>query len=161
MCGGYRNLRSARGINFAEKTMNTMDYTYHHLLPALVVLAVDYCGLLVAVLADLAAGVSKARRRGTPLTSKGFRASVDKFARYVLALFGMTAVDAVIIAVAICLQAGGDCEAFTVLPVVTSAGAAAMALIEVKSIFETEGEKNPVDEAAEMLRRLIDLINRK
>ncbi len=138
-----------------------MDYTYHHLLPALVVLAVDYCGLLVAVLADLAAGVSKARRNGQPLTSKGFRASVDKFARYVLALFGMTAVDAVLIAVALCLQAGGECEAFTLLPVVTSGGAAAMSLIEVKSIFESEGEKNPVDEAAHMLRRLLDLIDRK
>lgn len=150
--------RAGGGRNFAKNTV--MDYAYHHLIPALVVLAVDYCGLLVAVLADLAAGVSKARRRGEHLTSKGFRASVDKFARYVLALFGMTAADAVIIAVAACLQSGGDCESFTLLPVVTSCGAAAMSLIEVKSIFETEGEKNPVDEAADMLRKLMDIINK-
>ncbi len=137
-----------------------MNYVYEHLLPALVVLAVDYCGLLVAVVADLVAGISKARRKGVALTSKGFRASVDKFARYMLALLGMTAVDAVLIAVALCLQAGGDCVDFTLLPAVTSAGAAAMSLIEVKSIFETEGEKNPVDEMAVMLRRVLDLVNK-
>lgn len=129
------------------------------LLPALIVLAVDFCGVIAAILADLIAGIAKARRDRRKLTSSGFRRTVDKLSRYCLAMFGLAVVDAVIIAAVVCLNIQRPEGSFPVLPIFTSLGALGLTLIEVKSIFERTDEKGDMGRATRTIGHLLrDLV---
>lgn len=126
----------------------------------LVALAVEYAGVVLAVAADFLSGVAKARRAGVARTSAGYRRTFDKLARYLTALAGLTLVDAVILAAAVCVRATWS-AAFPLLPVMTTLGAVGMALVEAKSICERLEEKGDFHEAASLLKWLAKFLTSK
>lgn len=117
-------------------------------------LAADYAGVLIAVLADLRSGISKARRCGAPLTSRGFRATVDKAGRYYLTLFAMTAIDLMLVAAVLFLR---EFTRWNIppFPLFTTAGAIGLAIIELKSVMENTRSGSVLKDAAATLRQLL------
>ncbi|MDE6418699.1 MAG: phage holin family protein [Duncaniella sp.] len=121
-------------------------------------LAVEYTGVLAAVLADLLTGLMRARRTGIPLTSRGYRRSVDKTRSYLGALLGLTLVDAMVIAA---LRTHIDCGGSAPLvpfPYLSTFGAIGLCLIEVKSTLENSRHRPELSRAAELVRRLIAML---
>lgn len=123
------------------------------LLAALV--AVDYIGVLIAIAADLRSGISKAKRCGEKLTSRGFRATVDKAGGYYLTLFAMTAIDVMIVASVLFLRkfSGWNVPPF---PIFTTAGAVGLGVIELKSIMENTRSGDNLAEAARLIKSLLE-----
>ncbi|MDE6556577.1 MAG: hypothetical protein K2K55_06390 [Duncaniella sp.] len=122
------------------------------LLPVLLLVACDYGSVLFCVIADLISGIRKSRSKGTPCTSFGLRRTVDKLSRYYLTLFGLSAVDLMIVISMLILADKAPVPPF---PFLTSFGALCLALIEIKSILETADEKRDIRRtAAEILSRL-------
>ncbi len=119
-------------------------------------LLLDYFCVLLAVLADLVSGVRKAKIRGEKCTSSGLRRTVDKIGRYYLALFSMTIIDALLIASLHYLKSSGV-NLIPLFPYLTSFGAFALALIEVKSICERSDEKGDLRTT---VAQLLDLLTR-
>lgn len=120
----------------------------------LLLLAVCYAGVLLAILADLVAGLLRARRCGRPLTSGGLRRTVDKLTSYFTALFALTVVDSMIVAASLGLSACGA-TSFPPFPYLTTLGAIGICLIEVKSIMESSAHKIDLHQAARTLRNLL------
>lgn len=118
-------------------------------------IAIDYIGVLIAILADLRSGLRKARRTGDRLTSRGFRSTVDKAGRYYLTLFAMTAIDLMIVASVIFLRifSGLNLPPF---PVFTTVGAIGLGVIELKSIMENTRSGDNLRQAAKLLRTLMN-----
>lgn len=129
------------------------------LLLPLGVMAVDYVGVTAAVVADLRSGLARARRQGVPLTSRGYRRTLTKLATYLRVLAGLSAVDGMLMASALCLRLTGGPE-WPLLPVLTSLGSAGIALVEVKSMVENSGRKSAFEAAVDMLRRLAGAVKR-
>lgn len=145
-----------------------MIYTFlsenGHVAPSLTVLtvtlAVEYGGVVASVAADFVSGVAKARRAGVARTSRGYRRTFDKLARYLTALLGLSLADAVILAAVACVRGTGG-PALPLLPLLTSVGALGMVLVEAKSICETAEEKGDFHRAAELVERLIGFLMSK
>lgn len=119
-------------------------------------LLIYYTGVLAAILADLVSGLRKAKARGEKCTSSGLRRTVDKIGRYYIALFAMTVIDFMLMAALDSLAASGT-KLIPPFPYFTSLGALSLALIEVKSIFESSDEKGDMRRS---LRELLDLLTR-
>ena len=68
--------------------------TLKTLIWLVVMILVDYAAVITAIMIDFRSGVLRARRRGIPRTSKGYRRSVDKAARYLVTLLASSAIDA-------------------------------------------------------------------
>ena len=117
----------------------------------LLLLAVEYTAVLLSVLADLVAGIRKSLGEGGKCSSWGLRRTVDKLARYYVTLFAMTAIDGMIVAASLLL---GDDAPMRPFPVLTTFGAVALALIELKSILETTDEKQNLLRTLEALLRM-------
>ena len=64
--------------------------TLHTVTSLLIILFVQYAGVLLAVLADLVSGLRRARREEVRCTSRGLRRTVAKLSSYYLALFCKT-----------------------------------------------------------------------
>lgn len=118
-------------------------------------LLLDYLCVLVAILADLVSGLRKARRRGEKCTSSGLRRTVDKIWRYYLALLSMTLIDVILLASLSCFKAEGILDLIPIFPYLTTFGALALALIEVKSICEASDEKGDLRATAATLLSLL------
>lgn len=119
------------------------------------VLAADYAGVLAALLADLRSGISRARREGRPLTSRGYRDTVDKAGRYYITLFAMTAIDAMIVAAVFFLRHYTGMN-LPPLPLFTTAGAVGLGVIELKSIMENTRSGDSLKDATKVLKRLFE-----
>lgn len=117
----------------------------------LLLVAVEYTAVLLSVLADLVAGIRKSLGEGGKCSSWGLRRTVDKLARYYVTLFAMTAIDGMIVAASLLL---GDDAPMRPFPVLTTFGAVALALIELKSILETTDEKQNLLRTLEALLRM-------
>ncbi|MCF0218885.1 MAG: phage holin family protein [Muribaculaceae bacterium] len=130
------------------------------LLLPLGVMAVDYISVTAAVVADLRSGLKKARRKGEAITSRGYRQTLEKLGCYLSVLAGLTTVDAMLIAAAVCLRLTGG-YSLPLLPVLTSLGAIGIVLVEVKSIAENSGRKRSFAGAMRMVRRLAEVFNVK
>lgn len=117
----------------------------------LLLVAVEYTAVLLSVLADLVAGIRKSLGEGGKCSSWGLRRTVDKLARYYVTLFAMTAIDGMIVAASLLL---GDDAPMKPFPVLTTFGAVALALIELKSILETTDEKQNLLRTLEALLRM-------
>lgn len=115
-----------------------------------------YGGVLVAILADLVSGLRKAKARGEKCTSAGLRRTVDKIGRYYIALFSMTVIDFMLMAVLNSLAASGT-HLLPAFPYLTALGALALSLIEVKSIFESSDEKGDMRRS---LRELLEILTK-
>ncbi len=120
----------------------------------LALIAIDYTGVLAAILADLRSGLLKARRRGEKRTSRGLRRTVEKASRYYVTLFAMTVIDAMTIASLAYLRAVGAWS-LPLFPLFTTIGAVGLCVIELKSIYENSQEKGDYDMISRALRRMI------
>lgn len=130
---------------------------------AIALTAGEYLLVLFAILADLASGLRKARKRGEARRSKALRRTVEKAATYYNALAALTITDAMQIAAVIYLRAACGYENIPLFPVLTLLGAIGIAIIEVKSIYEKADEKEQrnFDDAAEILTRYLKMMNDK
>ena len=82
--------------------MNT--FFIQPLATALLLVIIEYSGVLLAIVADLWSGLRKARLAKIPRTSRALRRTVDKIARYFNTLLALTILDGMIIAGVIYMQ---------------------------------------------------------
>ena len=127
------------------------------LLQILVPCAADYAGVLLAISADLVSGLSKARREGKACTSHGLRQTVAKISSSYTALFSLTAVDAMLVAAIYALRGLVGIPPF---PFLTTLGAIALAVIEVKSICENSPHNDAFRRAAKLLLTIFRTVRR-
>lgn len=139
-----------------ENTIFTAEMT-ERLLWILAIVVAEYFLVLAAAAADLASGLSKARRRGETTRSRALRRTVDKLARYYNVLIVLTVVDAMQITAAVFLRTVEGYDVPTI-PVFTLIGSLGMAFIEVKSIFEKgdDKEKQQLAELVSLLESIAD-----
>ncbi|MCM1349540.1 MAG: phage holin family protein [Firmicutes bacterium] len=154
-----KNTMNVSVITISPSTLNSM-------LWLALMLTVDYFAVIAAVLIDLRSGTLKARRQDRPITSSGYRRSVEKASRYLTTLLALTVVDAMIVGAAMLLRSTMQWSV-PVFPLFTTIGAVALALIEGKSVMEnTQSHANFTDTAAKAadllshhdLRRLIEAL---
>ena len=117
------------------------------LATALLLIIIEYTGVLLAIIADLASGLRKARAKRIPRTSRALRRTIDKIARYFNALFALTILDGMIIAGIVYLRTT-DVATFPIIPLFSMLGAIALTIIEIKSICEKTEEKGPEKESS-------------
>lgn len=139
-----------------ENTIFTAEMT-ERLLWILAIVVAEYFLVLAAAAADLASGLSKARRRGETTRSRALRRTVDKLARYYNVLIVLTVVDAMQITAAVFLRTVESYDVPTI-PIFTLIGSLGMAFIEVKSIFEKgdDKEKQQLAELVSLLESIAD-----
>lgn len=133
---------------------------FSSVVPLLLLVCVEYLGVFIAVLADLVSGVVKSRAAGCRCTSWGLRRTVDKVARYYVALFSLSIIDGMYVVAAIVLR---DISFLSLpaFPFLSTLGSIGLALIEVKSILERSDEKGDFSFAAGMLKDLLSRIPKK
>jgi hypothetical protein len=95
---------------------------------------------LIFVFADLWSGVSKAKARGERITSRKFRDTVRKIARYYNVLFVLAVLDALQLS-SIWYKDTFETWGLPLFPWLTMLGSTGVGLIEVKSIMEPADEK--------------------
>ena len=139
-----------------ENTIFTAEMT-ERLLWILAIVVAEYFLVLAAAAADLASGLSRARRRGETTRSRALRRTVDKLARYYNVLIVLTVVDAMQITAAVFLRTVESYDVPTI-PIFTLIGSLGMAFIEVKSIFEKgdDKEKQQLAELVSLLETIAD-----
>lgn len=127
---------------------------FEHLFVILWMLFGLYILVLIAILADLLAGVRKAKSLGKARTSYGFKRTVDKIARYYNALLVLSVVD--------CMQMSGIwyldeyySYSIPIIPIMTFFGAIGVGLIEIKSIFEKAEDKIQMESVGQLAGRII------
>ena len=126
----------------------------------LLLLIVEYTGVLLAVIADLVSGIRKAKSRGEKCTSWGLRRTVDKLSRYYLVLVALSLVDAMTIAAVLFLRDIALDFCFPAFPFLTTFGSLSLALIEAKSICERAETKGDMHHTARMLSDLLSRFHR-
>ena len=130
--------------------------TLHTVTSLLIILFVQYAGVLLAVLADLVSGLRRARREEVRCTSRGLRRTVAKLSSYYLALFCLTVVDVMAVTSIIALDAMGR-DTIPAFPYLTTLGSLSLALIEAKSIVENSPHRTDIFNA---LRLLADMMRK-
>lgn len=133
-----------------------MNSTYFQPLTiALLLIIIEYTGVLFAIVADLWSGIRKARAAGIPRTSRALRRTVDKIARYFNTLLALTILDGMIIAGIIYLSATGIAS-LPIVPGFSLLGAIALTIIEIKSIYEKSEEKGDLSQATKTIKELLE-----
>lgn len=115
--------------------MNLSPDTCKTLIWFIVMLLIDYAAVVLAVIIDLRSAIRRARRLGAPLSSKGYRRSVDKCLRYMLTMLAFSAIDAMIVAGAMLFRSTMGWSV-PVFPLCTTICGLLLALIEGKSVME-------------------------
>lgn len=150
-------------VTLPEKT-DTMTEHITEQLPALMLAIAftvgEYLLVLCAVLADLASGLRKARRRGEARRSKALRRTVEKLATYYNALMALTIIDAMQMAAVLYLRVACGYADLPLLPAMTLFGSIGIAIIEVKSIYEKADEKEQrgIEDAAHTLTQCLKIL---
>lgn len=124
------------------------------LFPIAVIEFLLYILVLIAILADLWAGLRKAKQQGVIRSSYGFRRTIDKIVKYYNAMLIFGVIDAMQI---MCLLYLEKYYSFTIptFPFISLGGAMGCAIIEVKSIYEKNPQKSQVDGAINLLRNIL------
>ncbi len=140
--------------------IDTIKEQMPQLMLALAFTVGEYVLVLCAVVADLASGLRKARRRGEARRSKALRRTVEKLATYYNVLAALTVIDAMQMAAVVYVRVACGYAAVPLLPVLTLVGAIGIAIIEVKSIYEKaeEKEQRNFDEAASTIASLLKML---
>lgn len=138
--------------------MNTLPL--QPLATALLLVIIEYSGVLLAIVADLWSGLRKARLAKIPRTSRALRRTVDKIARYFNTLLALTILDGMIIAGIIYMQATGIAS-WPIIPLFSLLGSIALTSIEIKSICEKSEEKGDLSQAAKTIKELLESPNIK
>lgn len=128
--------------------------TLHTFTSVLIILSVQYSGVLLAVLADLVSGVRRARNEHRKCTSRGLRRTVAKLSSYYLALFCLTVVDAMAVTAITALDMMGR-PTVPAFPYFTTLGSLSLAMIEAKSIVENSPHRTDIFNALRLLGRLM------
>lgn len=133
--------------------MNT--FFIQPLATALLLVIIEYSGVLLAIVADLWSGLRKARLAKIPRTSRALRRTVDKIARYFNTLLALTILDGMIIAGVIYMQIA-NIASLPIIPIFSLLGAIALTSIEIKSICEKSEEKGDLSQAANTIKELLE-----
>ena len=109
-----------------------------------------YVFIFIIVLLDLWAGIRKAKARGEYRSSYGLRKTVDKLRKYYNMMLAITATDIIQMFAIHNLHAQGSGGTLPVIPLFTIVGALFVSVIEIKSIYEKNDDKDKakVTEAA-------------
>lgn len=94
-----------------------------------------YIAILALILADLWAGVRKAKKRGEYRTSDGYKRTIDKIARYYNMTFAMSLIDIVQVAIIFFLYYFYEVDIW-MIPWFTLFATGYVAWVEVHSIWE-------------------------
>lgn len=121
---------------------------------AIMLVALEYGGVFLAIMADLWSGWRKAVAAGEKRTSKALRRTVDKVARYYNALISLTVLDAMVMSAAFYIKNihEWDIPAF---PVFSLIGALGLTIIEIKSICENTGKKKELKQISSLINTLL------
>lgn len=117
-----------------------MEQHLDKLIIVLWILFGEYILVFFAIMADLWAGVRKARQRNEVRTSYGFSRTVTKAARYYNTMIALTVIDAMQIIGVWYLSAFYNWT-IPIFPIVTLIGAVGIGLIEIRSIYEKAEDK--------------------
>lgn len=120
--------------------MHTFIETYLHYYA--IWLIIVYCGVIVAMLIDLIAGLRKARAAGRKTTSRGYKQTCDKAVKYFLPMVCLTCIDII-------------ASAILPVPFMTMAMGVYNIFCELKSILETTHDKSEIDRYATAARLLL------
>lgn len=110
-------------------------------------LLASYGTVMVAILADLMAGVSKSRRMGVPRTSRRFRKTALKTGRYMLPMVCLSCIDVLVMPL-------------TLLPYLTMLMAAFNIFCEFRSVFESTRYKQEIARATDDMKAFVELVER-
>ncbi len=121
----------------------------------LLLIIIEYSGVLFAIIADLCSGLHKARINNIPRTSRALRRTIEKIARYFNTLLALTILDGMIIAGVIYLRSTGIAS-LPIVPIFSLLGAIALTIIEIKSICEKAEEKGDPSQATKTIRELLE-----
>jgi len=130
--------------------------------PVIIMLAIIYFLVLIAIFLDFWAGIRKAKARGVSITSEGLRRTTDKISTYFIPLFLVTVVDILqMLGISyINIQIG---KHIPDVPIMTFLGAIFICFIELKSIYEKaeDKEKEQISQTAKILSKVLENINNK
>lgn len=124
---------------------------------ALIILFICYVSVLICAICDCRSGKNKAKRNGEPVTSEGFRRTVDKLAKYYNVMIALTAIDVMQCLVIYMLNTYYTYNV-PMLPLLTLLGGICMCLIEIHSIGENAADKTKksVQEVGEFVKDIAD-----
>ena len=117
-----------------------------------------YLMVFIMILADLWSGVRKAKRLGVARTSYGYKRTVSKLAQYYNLLIALSVVDTMQMSAVWYLETYYQYTLW-LFPFITLIGAIALCLIEVKSIYEKAEDKVRLDQAGQVVHKII--VNRE
>lgn len=122
----------------------------------LIVVAFVYFAVLAAIFSDLWAGIRKAKERGEFRSSFGLRKTIGKISNYFNMLFVVTIID-VLQMLLIMLLNVHTATTLPAIPFLTIGGGIFACVIEVKSIYEknSDKEKAKINETAKLLTEVI------
>lgn len=135
--------------------LNIIPYL-HAFVIQFVIITVIYFAVLIAIFCDLWAGCRKAKQRGEFRSSFGLRKTIGKISNYYNMLFVVTIID-ILQMLLVMLLNNNTSVILPALPFLTFAGGIFACIIEVKSIFEknTDKEKARVQETAKALSEIL------
>lgn len=113
-----------------------------------------YILVMIMIFADLWSGTRKAKSIGKKRTSYDYRRSVSKAAQYYNLLIALTIIDAMQMSVIWYLEQYYDHHIWF-FPFITLGGAFVLCCIEVKSIYEKAEDKVRMDDAGQMIGKII------
>ena len=116
-----------------------------------------YIAILALILADLWAGVRKAKKRGEYRTSDGYKRTIDKIARYYNMTFAMSLIDVVQVAIIFFLYYFYEVDIW-MIPWFTAFATGYVAWVEVHSIWEPADikEKKQQDDFKRLLKQALE-----
>ena len=120
-----------------------------------VLLFLDFASVIVAAVCDLVSGLRRVRRQGIRRTSRGYRRTVDKLARYFITLMSLTVVDGLLIFSALFLRSTVQ-WGVPAFPLFTTLGALCLTLIEAKSVMENTQRRSDMTDAAKAANDLLN-----
>ena len=139
---------------FLRKDFNVINCCMEKIFVTLWILFGIYMMVLLAILADLWAGVRKAKKNGVARSSYGYKRTIDKIGRYYNVMIALTVIDAMQAASVWYLETYYQC-AIPLFPFVTLLGAIGIGLIEIKSIYEKAEDKVRIDNVATLAGQVI------
>lgn len=115
-----------------------------------------YVFIFVVVMLDLWAGIRKAKARGEYRSSYGLRKTVDKLRKYYNMMLAITATDIIQMVAIHNLHTQDSGGSLPVTPIYTIIGALFVSVIEIKSIYEKNEDKDKakVTEAAKAISKM-------
>lgn len=110
-------------------------------------LFLDFTSVIIAAVCDLVSALRRVRRLGMRRTSRGYRRTVDKLARYFITLMSLAVVDALLIVSALLLRSTMQWSV-PAFPLFTTLGALCLTFIEAKSVMENTQHRSDMTDAA-------------